>query len=112
MVTGNTHIQLFYLVCSPLDIVFVMLEVEVHQKKNEPCVQHCRGVLDVDSNIKSRFRDHDRAHGICAWAIDRTSRCAWCAPSEASNAWRGLHYTHRQEESRRLCRQCLHHYAS
>ena len=38
MVTGNTHIQLCCLVCSPLDIVFVMLEVEVHQKKtNRAC---------------------------------------------------------------------------
>ena len=42
-------------------------------------------------------------------AIDRMSRRAWYAPSEASNAWRGLHYTHRQEESRRLCRQCMHY---
>ena len=33
MVTGNAHIQVCCLVCSPLDIVFVMLEVEMHQKK-------------------------------------------------------------------------------
>ena len=38
MVMGNTHIQLCCFVCSPLDIVFVMLEVEVHQKKtNRVC---------------------------------------------------------------------------
>ena len=33
MVTGNTHIQVCCLVCSPLDIVFNVLEVEVLQKK-------------------------------------------------------------------------------
>ena len=33
MVTGNAHIQVCCLVCSPLDIVFNVLEVEVHQKK-------------------------------------------------------------------------------
>ena len=33
MVTGNAHIQVCCLVCSPLDIVFSVLEVEVHQKK-------------------------------------------------------------------------------
>ena len=38
MVTGNAHIQVCCLVCSPLYIVFVMLEVEVHQKKrNRAC---------------------------------------------------------------------------
>ena len=62
-------------------------------KRKKPCKQHRRGVLDVDSSIKSRFRDHDRAHGICAWAIDRMSGRAWCAPNEASNAvaWVALH---------------------
>ena len=48
-------------------------------KENEPCVQHRRGVLDVDSSIKSRFCDHDCAHGIYAWAIDRESTCMVCA---------------------------------
>ena len=100
------------LCATPLDIVFSVLEVEVHSKERKPCKQHRRGVLDVDSSIKSRFRDHDRAHGICAWAIDRMSGRAWCAPNEASNEWRGLHYTYRQEESRCLCRQCLHYCAS
>ena len=33
MVTGNAHIQVCCLVCSPLDIAFNVLEVEVHQKK-------------------------------------------------------------------------------
>ena len=33
MVTRNAHIQVCCLVCTPLDIVFVLLEVEVHQKK-------------------------------------------------------------------------------
>ena len=33
MVKGNAHIHVCYLVCSPLDIVFSVLEVEVHQKK-------------------------------------------------------------------------------
>ena len=33
MVTGNKHIELCSLVCTPLDIVFVTLEVEVYQKK-------------------------------------------------------------------------------
>ena len=33
MVKGNAHFHVCYLVCSPLDIVFSMLEVEVHQKK-------------------------------------------------------------------------------
>ena len=33
MVTRNAHIQVCCLVCTPLDIVFVILEVEVHQKK-------------------------------------------------------------------------------
>ena len=33
MVTGNAHIQVCYLVCTPLDIVFSVLEVEVRQKK-------------------------------------------------------------------------------
>ena len=38
MVTRNAHIQVCCLVCTPLDIVFVMLEVEVHQKKtNRAC---------------------------------------------------------------------------
>ena len=38
MVTANAQIQVCYLVCSPLDIVFVMLEVDVHQKKtNRAC---------------------------------------------------------------------------
>ena len=33
MVKGNAHIHVCYLVSSPLDIVFSVLEVEVHQKK-------------------------------------------------------------------------------
>ena len=33
MVKGNAHIHVCCLVCSPLDIVFNVLEVEVHQKK-------------------------------------------------------------------------------
>ena len=33
MVKGNAHIQVCCLVCSSLDIVFSVLEVEVHQKK-------------------------------------------------------------------------------
>ena len=33
MVTGIAHIQVCCLVCSPLDIVFSVLEVEMHQKK-------------------------------------------------------------------------------
>ena len=31
--TGNAHIHVCYLVCSPLEIVFSVLEVEVNQKK-------------------------------------------------------------------------------
>ena len=81
-------------------------------KERKPCKQHRRGVLDVDSSIKLRFCDHDRAHGICAWAIDRTSRRAWCAPLKVSNEWHRLHYTCRQEESWCLCRQCMHYCAS
>ena len=73
-------------------------------KEEEPCVQHRRGVLDIDSNIKSRFCDYDHAHGIYAWEINRTSRRAWCAPLKVSNEWHGLHYTCRQEESHGLCR--------
>ena len=38
MLIENVHIQVCYLMCSPLDIVFSMLEVEVHQKKgNRAC---------------------------------------------------------------------------
>ena len=33
MVTENAHIHVCCLVCSPLDIGFSVLEVEVHQKK-------------------------------------------------------------------------------
>ena len=33
MVIGNAHIHMCCLVCSPLDIVFSVLEMEVHQKK-------------------------------------------------------------------------------
>ena len=33
MVTRNTHIQVCCLMYTPLDIVFNVLEVEVHQKK-------------------------------------------------------------------------------
>ena len=33
MVMGIAHIQVCCLVCSPLDSVFSVLEVELHQKK-------------------------------------------------------------------------------
>ena len=65
----------------------------------------CRGVLDVDSSIKLRFCDHDRAHGICAWAIDRMGlNLRGVHPVKRPMRGVGkMHYTHRQEESRRLC---------
>ena len=41
MVIEIAHIQLYCLVCSPLDIIFSVLEVELHQKKTN---RACRNV--------------------------------------------------------------------
>ena len=86
------HLYTLYLVCWKWKCT----------NKKKPCVQHRRVVLDVAASIKSRFRDHDCTHKICAGAIDRKSGRAWCVTKEVSNAWSGLHYTYTQEKSRRL----------
>ena len=80
MVTGNAHIHVCCLVCSPLDIVFSVLEVEVHQKKGNRAssivaaywmltpVSNCDFAIMIERmDLRMGDRSHESTCMVCAF---------------------------------------------